>query len=216
MMVGKSNVITLPVINRARAEKAVSLKDCSGREYTPDEREDIIRYLLLGAEMQRDIDIKERKRVCGDILHYLVASRQETINNIMERGQKGVVRKTRWHKCIDEAIDWVRYLYKNGVELDDEFVCFHITTKDRLASIIKEGLKPNAEPNWFESPTPYVMLSKYPYWALYDGDMILLEIKHPDILPEYFNDPEGLRWGEVIPPEYINRIVDFKVIGGKG
>lgn len=154
---------------------------------------------------------EERKRVCGDILHYLIASRQMVITEIMKSKQKGVVRKTRWYKCINEAIGWVKHLYENGVELDDEFVCFHITTKDRVDNILKEGLKPNSKPNWFSSPTPYVMLSKYPYWALYDKDMVLLEIKHPNILPEYFDDPEGLRWGETIPPNYISTVVDFKV-----
>lgn len=163
-----------------------------------------------------EVKAEERKRICGDILHFLISSKQETINEIKERSNhRGIIRITRWHKCVDEIIEYVKRLYKNEVELDDEFVCFHITTKDRLDSIVKEGLKPNAEPNWFQSPTPYVMLSKYPYWELYNKDMILLEIKHPSILSEYFNDPEGLRWGEVIPPEYINRIVDFKVIGGK-
>ena len=163
---------------------------------------------------------EERKRVCGDILHYAIAERQMVINEITEQSrQKGVVRRTRWHNCVDEIISWVRQLYDKEVELDDEFIRFHITTKDRVADIMKEGLKPNAEPNWFESPTPYVMLSKYPYWGLYDRDMVLLEIKHPDILPEYFDDPEGLRWGEVIPFKYISEIIDFQVrnrVGGKG
>ena len=46
-------------ISRTQAEGAVPPTDCSGRQYTPDEREDLIRYVLLGAEMQRgDIVIK--------------------------------------------------------------------------------------------------------------------------------------------------------------
>lgn len=154
---------------------------------------------------------KERKRVCGDILHFAIAERQQVLNEIMERSHKDVVRKTRWHKSVDAIIHWAIRLYNQEVELDDEFLCFHITTTDRVATIMKEGLKPNAEPNWFSSPTPYIMLSKYPYWELYDKDMVLLEIKHPDILPEFFDDREGLRWGEIIPPESINRIIDFKV-----
>lgn len=154
---------------------------------------------------------QERKRVCGDILHYALSSRQDVINEITGRSGQEITRKTRWSKCVDEIIGWVRHLRINEVDLDYEFVCFHITTADRVATIIKEGLKPNAKPNWFSSPTPYVMLSKYPYWELYDKDMVLLEVKSPDILPEFFNDPEGLRWGETIPPKYINKIVDFKV-----
>ena len=40
-------------VSRARAEQAVPVADCSGRVYAPDEREDIVRYVLLGAELQR-------------------------------------------------------------------------------------------------------------------------------------------------------------------
>jgi len=46
------------IISRARAEEAVPLVDCSGRIYEADEREDIVRYVLLGAEIQRDIDFE--------------------------------------------------------------------------------------------------------------------------------------------------------------
>jgi len=55
-----------PIISRNRAEDAVPLKDCSGRVYSPDEREDIIRYVLEGAEIQRDADYygsKSKKEV---------------------------------------------------------------------------------------------------------------------------------------------------------
>lgn len=45
------------LITRKRAEEAVPLTDCSGREYSIDEREDIIRYVLLGIEIQRDMDL---------------------------------------------------------------------------------------------------------------------------------------------------------------
>jgi len=107
--------------------------------------------------------------------------------------------------------------------MDKEFVCYHITTKDRLPSILKDGLKPNSKPNWFKLKTPYIMLSKYPYWWLYqnreawglkpvDGNnIILLEIKNPEIKPEYFVDPEGLRWGKNISLKYINAVIEFKV-----
>lgn len=50
------NEIALPLISRERAESAVSLVDCSRREYGKDEREDLIRYVILGAEIQRDKD----------------------------------------------------------------------------------------------------------------------------------------------------------------
>lgn len=45
-----------PLISRERAEFAVPKTDCSGREYTPDEWEDNVRYVLYGAEIQRDKD----------------------------------------------------------------------------------------------------------------------------------------------------------------
>jgi len=48
-----SNRTRLKPVSRAEAESAVPIEDCSGRKYGVDEREDIIRYLLLGAEMQR-------------------------------------------------------------------------------------------------------------------------------------------------------------------
>lgn len=56
------NEIALSLISRTRAESAVPLEDCGGREYGKDEREDIIRYLILGAEIQRDKDFEEMLR----------------------------------------------------------------------------------------------------------------------------------------------------------
>jgi len=92
-----------------------------------------------------------------------------------------------------------------------EFACYHVTTRDRLSSILSNGLVPNSEPSWFTSKTPYVMLSLYPYWWLYKEDTILLEIKDPAIKRRYFDDPEGLRWDRVIEPKCINAVVDFKL-----
>ena len=93
---------------------------------------------------------------------------------------------------------------------EPEFACYHITTKDRLASILESGLIPNSKPNWFTSETPYIMLSLYPYWWLYK-DAVLIEIKDPAIKQEYFDDPEGLRWGEIIKPEYFNAVIEYKL-----
>lgn len=45
-----------PLITRKRAEKAVPLTDCSGKKYEDWLREDIIRYVQEGAEIQRDYD----------------------------------------------------------------------------------------------------------------------------------------------------------------
>ena len=90
-----------------------------------------------------------------------------------------------------------------------EFCCYHVTTRDRLESILKNGLIPNSEPNFFTEKTHYVMLSLYPYWWLYDNP-VLIEIKDPRIKREYFDDPEGLRWPYTINPKYFNVVIEFK------
>lgn len=155
-----------------------------------------------------------KKEMTGNFLHHIIACRQET-QQIIEgvRRAKGSRRISEWRKCVDGIIGWLKKGYAEEFEIDREFVCYHITKKDRLLAILKEGLKPNSDPSWFKGKTPYIMLSKYPYWHLYgkEEEVVLLEIKHPDILPEYFNDPEGLRWGETIDPKYINEVVEFKV-----
>ena len=56
------NEIALPLISRARAESAVEFVDCSGRKYSKDEREDLIRTLIYGAEIQRDADFEAMLR----------------------------------------------------------------------------------------------------------------------------------------------------------
>ena len=94
--------------------------------------------------------------------------------------------------------------------MSSEFVCYHVTTRDRLKNIMREGLMPNSRPNWFSRKTPYIMLSLYPYWWLYDKPA-LIEIKDPAIKREYFDDPEGLRWDKVILPIYFHAIVVFKI-----
>ncbi len=102
-----------------------------------------------------------------------------------------------------------------------EFYCYHITTKDRLPDIMKLGLLPNSVPGWFRDKTPYIMLSLYPYWWLYqnrlawglpevnEADVVLIEIKSPYIKRKYFDDPEGLRWDKPILPKYFNVVVNF-------
>lgn len=95
--------------------------------------------------------------------------------------------------------------------MKQEFCCYHVTTADRLASILKGGLIPNSKPNWFSEETPYVMLSLYPYWSLYDNP-VLIEIKDPRIKREYFDDPEGLRWPYTISPKYFNAVIKYNAI----
>lgn len=52
------NEVALPLISRKTAEFAVGLIDCSGRKYGKDEREDLVRTLIYGAEIQRDMDFE--------------------------------------------------------------------------------------------------------------------------------------------------------------
>ncbi len=87
--------------------------------------------------------------------------------------------------------------------------CYHVTTKDRLWAILCNGLRPNSKPNWFKSRTPYIMLSRRSFFGLYDLDKeVYLEISDPNIKPEYFDNPEGLRWPFLIKPRYI-KIMTF-------
>ncbi len=48
----------LPLISRESAERHVPFEDCGGLKYDDDLREDIIRYVLVGAEIQRDKDFE--------------------------------------------------------------------------------------------------------------------------------------------------------------
>ena len=108
--------------------------------------------------------------------------------------------------------------------MKQEFCCYHVTTKDKLPSILKDGLKPNSVPSWFTGKTPYVMLSLYPYWSLYknrkacgleeveESNVVLIEVKCPEIKRSYFDDPEGLRWPDTIEPKYFNAVIEFRVI----
>lgn len=55
-------------ISRVEAESAIPPHDCSGRLLGEDEREDLIRSVLLGAEMQRgEIQIRTEKEI-GQLL----------------------------------------------------------------------------------------------------------------------------------------------------
>lgn len=89
------------------------------------------------------------------------------------------------------------------MERIDALKCYHSTTKDRVASIMKNGLLPNSKPIWFKTKTPYIMLSLEPLPTLNGDNTIVLEISDPRIKLEYFNDPEGLRWAYKIEPKFI-------------
>jgi len=81
--------------------------------------------------------------------------------------------------------------------------CYHSTTKDRVGSIMRNGLLPNSKPTWFTAKTPYIMLSPEPCFILNGNDTVVLAISDPDIKLEYFDNPEGLRWPYNIKPKFI-------------
>ena len=101
------------------------------------------------------------------------------------------------------------------------FVCYHITTEDRLDRILEEGLQPNASRNRSAKPAPFIMLSLYPYWGLFKGfkknaQPILIEIQDPAIKRRMFDgDPEGLAYEHTIKPKCFKTIVKFYVLGSK-
>lgn len=76
-------------LSRARAEEAVPLKDCSGRKYSPDEREDIIRYVLLGAELQHVLDSDWYQ----DVIDY-----HEAVGLLV--GMTKAVREQSWYQDV--------------------------------------------------------------------------------------------------------------------
>ena len=84
-------------------------------------------------------------------------------------------------------------------------VCYHTTTPDRVEQILREGLLPGSPPNWFTTPAPYVMLSPEPWEDLYGEESVVLRVEDPAILEEYFEDPEGLRWGRPISSKFVSR-----------
>ena len=88
--------------------------------------------------------------------------------------------------------------------------CYHSTTKDRVKSIMKNGLLPNSKPTWFKTRTPYVMLSLEPWSMLNNDNTVVLEISDSRIKLEYFNDPEGLRWAYRIKSRFIKIFKESK------
>jgi hypothetical protein len=102
-------------------------------------------------------------------------------------------------------------------------ICYHITTEDRLPSILLKGLVPNSPANRSAKKAPFIMLSRYPAWGLFNNwkknkPNILIEINLPDtkhnldIFKEFEDDPEGVEWNKRILPEYFTRIVKYEVI----
>ena len=79
---------------------------------------------------------------------------------------------------------------------------WHTTKKSRLLAILREGLQPYSEPTYFTKPAPYIMLSQEPF-LLHGNNRVVLGIRDPAIKPEFFDDPEGLRWPRTIKPEHL-------------
>jgi len=81
-------------------------------------------------------------------------------------------------------------------------IWYHATHRERLACILRKGLRPYSPPYWFKQPAPYVMLSQEPWIGLYGKDTVILRVTS-SVLPESRNDPEGLRWPWTIGPECL-------------
>jgi len=58
-------MVKFNLISRKRAEEAVPFIDCSGRTFGIDEREDLIRYVIFGAEIQLHRD----QSLDGQLIH---------------------------------------------------------------------------------------------------------------------------------------------------
>lgn len=102
-------------------------------------------------------------------------------------------------------------------------ICYHITTEDRLPSILLKGLVPNSPANRSAKKAPFIMLSKYPVWGLFKNwkktkTKILIEINLPatiknvEIFNQFEDDPEGIEWDENIPPSCFLRVVKFEIL----
>ncbi len=82
-------------------------------------------------------------------------------------------------------------------------ICYHTTLKDRIESILKEGLLPNSKPAWFTTRTPYIMLCLRPWYKLNGYASVVLEVNDPKIKKEHFVKTDMLRWPSIIDPKFI-------------
>lgn len=76
-----------PLISRKRAEQAVPERDCSGTrwdDYFDGLREDIIRFVICGAEIQRDHTFYDFQPPTA-LPHYLSVVSREALDNLRER-----------------------------------------------------------------------------------------------------------------------------------
>jgi hypothetical protein len=99
-------------------------------------------------------------------------------------------------------------------------ICYHITTRDRLESILKDGLKINSPHNRSAKDAPYIMLSKNPTWKLFnnwkkDKNKILIELDiqlSPNEIELLDTDPEGLAYEKNIEPNYFKHIYKLEIL----
>ena len=100
------------LITRVRAESAVPLQDCSGRNYKTEEREDIIRYIIWGAEVQRNTDQEEYKK------HNNV--KMDKANKLFLFGSIGVLANLVFYIVFDfvQWYFWDAWLYEGGAYPD--------------------------------------------------------------------------------------------------
>ena len=85
-------------------------------------------------------------------------------------------------------------------------ICYHSTTRERVESIMENGLLPNSKPNYFSAATPYVMLGSVPWPDLNGEETVVLKVNDPAIKGKHFTDPEGLRWPKRIKAGYLQEI----------
>lgn len=85
--------------------------------------------------------------------------------------------------------------------MENLFRMYHSTTRERLDSILENGLQPGSSPTWFRESVDYVMLSDRPWPNLNGKQTVMLKVTDPALPGQ--DDPEGLRWPYPIASEYI-------------
>lgn len=60
----------------------------------------------------------------------------------------------------------------------DSYIWFHTTPKDRLESVLREGLKINSPPTCQAAPEPWIYVSTEPFWM---ENSVVLEVDLEDV-----------------------------------
>lgn len=119
------------LISRQRAQEVIPSNDCSGREYTTNEREDLVRYILLGAEMQLAHD-KLTMGAQGWYSPQQVAELQQIYNTLMQEGAEMQEQIKKMVRLPSEA-ELVSIFSKAGIPPPYDFVAakeFHRWLKE--------------------------------------------------------------------------------------